>query len=462
MKKLDKIMIIDDEEDMLSMYRAVFKKEYEVDATTNAKEGIKKIKDGDHRVAILDIIMPDTNGIDVLKKIKALDPRIEVIMVTASKDVNLAVEALKSGAYDYIIKPFETEALLSTVAKAIERQDLKRENLNLRTVLNEKQACVELIGKSPRIKAVFEVIDMVSRNGSTVLISGESGTGKEIAALTIHKKSARRNKPFIVVNCAAIPDNLFESELFGHEKGSFTGAMESHSGKFELANGGTIFLDEIGEMPLAMQAKLLRVVEEGAITKIGGEKQVPIDVRIIAATNIDIRKAISEKKFRTDLYYRLNVIPIEMPAFRERIDDLPLYIDYFLDKYNKDLNKNIKGFSSDAISSLKKYRWPGNVRELENLMERLVSLSCSDTIEACDLPADILLRPDEALTSTEGLTLSAAIGNFEKNLIRKALAKNKGNQTRTAKEMGIHRTTLISKMENLGLKDEKAKDIGVI
>ncbi|MFC1767378.1 sigma-54-dependent transcriptional regulator [Candidatus Margulisiibacteriota bacterium] len=453
------ILIIDDEEDMLSMYRAVFKKEYNIDTAADGKEGIKKVKDGNYQAIILDIIMPGISGIEVLKKIKAFDPTIEVIMATASKEIRLAVESLKAGAYDYIIKPFEKDALLSTVAKAIERRSLKEENMNLKQVLIEQQSCGDLIGKNTRIQNIFKVIDMISQNDSTVLITGESGTGKEIVASTIHKKSKRRNKPFIAINCAAIPENLLESELFGYERGAFTGALERHSGKFELASGGTIFLDEIGEMPPAMQAKLLRVVEEGSITKVGGEKQVPINVRIVAATNINIKKAVNEKKFRADLYYRLNVIPIEMPPLRERMEDLALFINYFLDKYNKELNKDVRGFAKETLPALKKYNWPGNVRELENLIERLVSLSNTKTIELDDIPSDLMLRQDEILASTEGLTLNESLDQFEKNFIKKALNRNKWNQTRTAEELKIHRTTLISKMENLGLKETKFQEV---
>lgn len=451
------VLIIDDEEDMLSMYRAIFKNDYNIETTTSGKDGLKKLKEDSFGIVILDIIMPEMNGIETLKKIKSLDPGIEVIMVTASKEIKLAIDSLKSGAYDYIIKPFETEGLLSTVKRAIEHQNLKTENINLRQVLNEKQPYGDLLGKNPRMQNIFKIIDMVSKNNSTILITGESGTGKEVVASSIHIKSTRKNKPFIAINCSAIPENLLESELFGYEKGAFTGAFERHTGKFELANGGTIFLDEIGEMPLSMQAKLLRVIEEGTIYRVGGEKQIPIDVRIIAATNIDIKNAISAKKFRADLYYRLNVIPIEMPPLRERLEDLPLFIDYFIKKYNRELNKEIRGFSKETVSSLKKYNWPGNIRELENLIERLVALSPSKTIELNDIPGDILSKEDDIITSTEGLSLNDAVEQFEKNLLRKILTRNKGNQTKTAGDLKIHRTTLISKMEALGLKDIRVK-----
>ena len=395
------------------------------------------------------------NGMEALKKIKEMDGSIDVIMVTASKEVKPAVDCLKFGAFDYIIKPFEVEDLLSTIRKALERRKILMENLYLKQALDERASMGELIGKNDKIRKIYDIIEHIAGSNSTVLISGESGTGKEIVADTIHKKSKRANKPYVIVNCAAIPENLLESEIFGHERGSFTGALDRHIGKFELASGGTIFLDEIGEMPMAMQVKLLRAVQEGMIERIGGEKSIPIDIRIIAATNIDLKKAIQDKKFREDLYYRLDVIPINLPPLRDRKEDIPLFINYFLAKYNKELNKDIKYITGEALKVFQEYSWPGNVRELENLIERIVTLSKDDHIDAAHLPKDIVnSKPNNnGSFSLEEGSLMKVVRNFEKKIIIEALRYCNGNQTSTAKTLGIHRTTLISKLEAYGIKD---------
>jgi DNA-binding NtrC family response regulator len=396
--------------------------------------------------------MPELNGIEVLKRIKEIDSTIDVIMVTASKEVKPAVDSLKFGAFDYIIKPFEAEDLISTINKALERRNIIRENLYLKQALDERASYGELIGKNENIRKIYEIIENISDSDSTVLLTGESGTGKEIVAQTIHKKSVRANKPYIIVNCAAIPENLLESELFGHERGSFTGALDRHIGKFELANDGTIFLDEIGEMPLSMQAKLLRVVQERAVVRVGGEKSIPINVRIIAATNLDIKKAVQNKTFREDLYYRINVIPIHLPPLRERIEDLPRFINYFILKYNKELNKNITRITDEALKILQEYPWPGNVRELGNLIERIITLAKDDHIDVDHLPKDLASSKskNEIFILEEG-SLLKAVKSYEKHIIEDALRSCNGNRTTTAKTLGIHRTTLISKMEAYGV-----------
>jgi len=449
------ILVVDDEEDILLLYKNLLKSEYNLTTTTSGPDAIKKISEEHFDLVILDVIMPEMNGIEVLKKIKEIDSSMDVIMVTASKEVKPAVDCLKFGAFDYIIKPFEIEDMLSTTRKALERRKIIMENLYLKQALDERASMGELIGKNEKIRKIYDIIENISGSDSTVLIAGESGTGKEIVAETIHKKSKRRNMPYIIVNCAAIPENLLESEMFGHERGSFTGALDRHIGKFELANGGTIFLDEIGEMPLNMQVKLLRVVQEGVIERVGGERSIPIDVRIIAATNIDINKAIHDKKFREDLYYRLNIIPINLPLLRDRIEDLPLFVNYFIAKYNKELNKNVKYVTGEALRILQNYSWPGNVRELENLIERIITLSKEDHIDTAHLPRELLnTKPDniEKFALEEG-SLLKAVRNFEKKIIIEALKSSGGNQTNAAKTLGIHRTTLISKLEAYGIKD---------
>lgn len=448
------VMVIDDEEDILLLYKNILKDNYNVKTCSSGKKALKLIQDEHYDLLILDVLMPEMNGIDVLKEVRKLDLGLDVIMVTASKDIRPAVDSLKLGAYDYIIKPFEVEDLLSTIKKAIERRSILKENLYLKQALDERASLGKLLGKSKQIKRIYDIIESVSDSDSTVLITGESGTGKEIVAETLHNKSKRASRPYVIVNCAAIPDNLLESELFGHEKGSFTGALERHLGKFELADGGTIFLDEIGEMPLSMQAKLLRVVQECCITRVGGERSIPVDVRIVAATNVDITNAISSKKFREDLYYRLNVIPIHMPPLRERIEDLPIFINHFIDKYNKELNKNIKNISNEAMNILLNYQWPGNVRELENLVERIITLSKNGTIEAVQIPNDLIkgYSVSEGSFKLEEESLAKAVSAFEKKIIIEALTHSGWNQTNAAKNLGIHRTTLISKMESLGIK----------
>lgn len=450
-----RILIVDDEEDILLLYKNIFKSNYNISLINNGSDAVKKANEEHFDLAIVDILMPGMNGIEVLRKLKELDSSIEVIMVTASREIRPAVDSLKCGAFDYLVKPFDVDNLVSLVTKAIERRSILMENLYLKQALDERVAMGELIGKSIKIKHVYDIIENIAPSDSTVLITGESGTGKEIVAETIHKKSKRKNMPYVIVNCAAIPDNLLESEMFGHERGSFTGAVERHVGKFELANGGTIFLDEIGEMRLPMQAKLLRAVQEGMIERIGSEKNIPVDVRIIAATNIDIRKAIKEKAFREDLFYRLNVIPINMPPLRERIEDLPIFVNYFIEQYNKELNKSIKYMSGEALKILKNYPWPGNVRELENLIERIIAISKDSYIDIQHIPSELVeyQQKDKEEFRLEEDSLIKAVKTYEKKLLMEALKASGGNQTNAAKKLGIHRTTLISKLDSMGLKD---------
>jgi len=453
--KKPRILVVDDEEDMLLLYKNILKKDFDIALMTAPQEALAKVVSESFDLVILDIIMPGISGIEVLKKIKEIDGSMDIIMVTASKDVKPAVDALKLGAFDYIIKPFESDDLIATIRKALERRRIIMENIYLKQALDERASMGQLIGRSQKIREIYNIIERSAESDSTILITGESGTGKEIVAETIHKKSKRKNMPYVIVNCAAIPENLLESEMFGHERGSFTGALDRHIGKFELASGGTIFLDEIGEMPMAMQAKLLRVVQEGSIERVGGEKSIPVDVRIIAATNIDIRKAIQDKKFREDLYYRLNVIPVNLPPLRERIEDLPLFFKYFMEKYNKELNKNIRTVTKEAMEIMQNYSWPGNIRELENLIERIATLTNEDLIDTSHIPKELLNTINNKTVGpiVEEGSLLKTVANFEKNLIKKALEACGGNQTLTANTLGIHRTTLISKLVAYGIKN---------
>ncbi|MBI5399339.1 sigma-54-dependent Fis family transcriptional regulator [Candidatus Saganbacteria bacterium] len=379
------VLAVDDEADMRQTYQTVLQKNFNVLTAASGKEALKIVQSQPVALVILDIRMPQMDGITTLKKIKDLDPDLAIIMVSATKDITSAVSAMKLGAFDYVSKPFDVKELLALIDMALEKRRLIRENLYLKDSLKEATSYCDLIGQSEPMKKLFAAIDSIAPTDSTVLVRGESGTGKELVARAIHKKSRRANDPFVAVNCAAIPENLLESELFGYERGAFTGALERKLGKFELADGGTLFLDEIGCMSLPMQAKLLRVLEDRVIERIGGEKGVPVNVRIVSATNIDFDQHIKENKFRHDLYYRLNVIPLNLPPLRERKDDLSLLIDYFLNKFNTLLNKKISGFSPEALKVMKSYEWPGNIRELQNLVERVVVLSRQPVIAQAEL-----------------------------------------------------------------------------
>ena len=437
------ILAVDDEKDMLKTFESILKKKYSVIAAESAHQAFKTIQENNVDLVLLDIRMPETDGIKALKMIKELDQNLEVIMVTALKDVGFAVEAMKQGALDYVTKPFDVKELQALISKGLEKRALVLENLYLRESLKEATSYYDLIGSAPQMKKIYELISRVAPTDSTVLISGESGTGKELVARAIHKESKRSARPFVAVNCAAIPENLLESELFGHERGSFTGALERKMGKFELANEGTLFLDEIGCMHPAMQAKLLRVLENKVVERVGGEKGIPVDVRIISATNIDFAKEIKEKRFRHDLYYRLNVIPITMPSLKDRKDDIPLFIEYFLEKFNRILNKKVKGFESQAMHTLLNYDWPGNVRELSNLIERVVVLSKAEIITKEELP----FQNTSPINQNGGL--KELLEYHEREIIIKALEKNKGNITLTAKYLDIARTSLITRLKVL-------------
>ena len=452
-KAKSNILVVDDEPDMLETFRSILKKKYRVITSNSGKGALTILKKERVDICLLDIKMPDMDGIEVLKRIKDIDENLEVIMVTALKDVKLAVKAMKLGAFEYINKPFEVDELLALTEKALEKRSLLKENIALKEMVKDSSRYCDLIGKTKPMQDILKLIDDVSETNSTVLITGESGTGKELVARAIHKNSKRAEKPFIVVNCVAIPDNLLESELFGHEKGSFTGAIERKIGKFELADQGTIFLDEIGCMSPNMQAKLLRVLENGSIDRIGEGNPIPLDIRVIAATNIDFKTSIKEKSFREDLYYRLNVIPVHMPSLRKRIEDIPLFVEYFLNKFNKLLNKSVKSLSQEALEALIAYRWPGNVRELQNLIERVVALSKNEIINLQDFPKDIVNYKDPEFLISKRLkgTLKQAAQDFEKDFIVAALREAEKNQTHAARLLGIHRTTLISKMESLGI-----------
>jgi two-component system response regulator AtoC len=387
------------------------------------------------------------DGIEVLQQIKKINEEIEVIIITGMETLQPSIKAMQLGAYDYIVKPFNINEVYIIIKKALEKQSLKREVAYLRTLEPEKSVSfANIIGKSPKMQQVYEIIEVMSKNDNTVLITGESGTGKELVARAIHFNGLRNNYPFVVVNCATIPDNLVENVLFGCENVNVV-----QKGKFEIAHGGTIFLDEVASLKSNVQAKILRVLESKEIERIGGTKPIKVDVRIITSTNIDLKKAVKEGIFREDLYFRLNVIPIHLPPLRERKEDIPLLIEHFLKEYNQQFNKNIKGVTLRAMETLKEYYWPGNVRELQNVLERLVVLARNeDFISHKHLPVELFIH--KGGIKTQGLTLKEAKNRFEKEFISAILEKVDWNQAKAAKLLGIHRNTVVLKIKELNIK----------
>lgn len=381
-----RILVVDDEESLREMLQEFLEEEgMLVELAQNGREALEKLHSLSLDLVLLDLRMPGMNGIEILQEIKKEEPELPVVVITAYGSIDNAVETLKMGAFDFITKPFKLEELQNAISRALEVERLKRERQYLLEEMQD-QFCFEgVVGQSPRMKEVMRVASLVAKTDATVLIYGESGTGKELLARSIHHQSSRRDKPFVVVNCGAITETLLESELFGHEKGAFTGAQVRKLGRFELADGGTIFLDEIGEMSPAMQVKILRVLQERNFERVGGTNLIQVDVRIIAATNRDLGKEVREGKFREDLYYRLNVVPIELPPLRARKEDLPLLCDFIIEKHSQKLHKKIQGISPQAMRLLKKYHWPGNIRELDNVIERAIILTEDEIIDVEDL-----------------------------------------------------------------------------
>ncbi|MBT8363723.1 MAG: sigma-54 dependent transcriptional regulator, partial [Deltaproteobacteria bacterium] len=404
-------------------------------------------------LVLLDLMMPGMDGIETLKRIKAYDKQIDVIMVSATDRAREATAAMTSGAYDYITKPFDAEAILTAIERALQKRSLEQEVRYLRSEVALRFDETRIVGESRPMKAVFSLINKVAGTSSNVLIAGESGTGKELAARAIHNQSPRASRPFVAINCAAIPSELIENELFGHEKGSFTGAHSRNIGKFEFANSGSVFLDEISNLKLELQAKLLRFLQQRDFTRIGGHRSIKVDVRMITATNISLKQMVQENRFREDLYFRLNVIPIELPPLRNRRGDIPLLANFFLDKFNRKLNQKIEGITPEAMAILETYHWPGNIRELENLIERLVVLRSNDRwIDVKDLPFDLLYNQDAmkaGLKVEKGLLPARRL--FERQYIQRALRICSYNQAKTARMLGIHRNTLIQKIKALDI-----------
>ncbi|MBN1823806.1 MAG: sigma-54-dependent Fis family transcriptional regulator [Endomicrobiales bacterium] len=447
------VLVVDDEESMKEAYKMLLEDKFELYLSSSVREALSVLNAKQIDIILLDIMMPEMDGLAGLQKIKKISDA-EVIMVTAIKTVKTAIEAVKLGAYDYISKPFDVDDLLATIEKALEKRELTKEVTYLRSELG-KDSYVNMVGKSEVMQKLFSTISEVGKNQSTVLITGDSGTGKELVARAIHGVSARKDMSFVAVDCATIPSNLFESELFGHEKGAFTDATGQKTGKFELANGGTLFLDEIGNLGTDIQCKILRVLEEREIQRLGGNKTIKIDTRILAATNTDLARAVKEKRFREDLYYRLNVIPVAVPRLCERREDIPLLTDYFIKMYNRRFNKSVKGITEEGMGSFMAYDWPGNVRELKNIIERLVALISNETvISHKKLPLDIVMYEKEKprASNFDKISLRNAREEFEKQFILKVLEKVNWNQSKAASLLGIHRNALIYKIRLFNLQ----------
>ncbi len=449
------ILVVDDDPSVLAALKELLQDDYSPIAVTSGAEALEKVKKHPSLdLVLLDITMPDMNGIEALRRIKDLDSQLDVIMVSANNTAEAAIKTIKYGAYDYVTKPFDNDDLIAIINRALEKRRLIRQNILLAEEKKQWELS-PLVGKSPAMQNVYSLIDKVADADSTVLIFGESGTGKELVARELHRRGIRRDKPFVAVNCAAIPSELVESEFFGHEKGAFTSASSRKIGKFEYANGGIIFLDDVGELPLPIQAKLLRVLQEREIVRVGANEVIPVDVRVVAATNVDLRDLVEQRRFREDLYFRLKVVPVEIPPLRARREDIPLLVEHFVARLCGRHNKPVKKVQSEAMALLSNYNWPGNVRELENMLEMVVLLATGGTIQASDLPSNILTN--QALKEPldqEGavISLKEARHQFEKQFILRVLEKLRWNQSKAARVMGIHRNTLILKMEELGIK----------
>jgi two-component system response regulator PilR (NtrC family) len=456
------ILIVDDDRNLRKMLAFVLAKEgYRVEEAVNGVDALKKLKGRNFDLVISDIRMPDLNGIELLKKIKSHDQDLPVIMITAYATTNDAIEAMKLGAEDYIMKPFSLDELKIIITKSLHKKNIERENVQLKEKLSDKEKFENIVGADPKMHKIFELIDTIAQTDSTVLISGESGTGKELIARAIHSKCSRGSQKFISINCGALPENLLESELFGHKKGSFTDAYQDKEGLFEAANHGTLFLDEISEMSQKMQVKILRAIQEKVIRRVGGNQEIQVDVRIITATNRDLVESIERGEFRSDLYYRLNVISIKVPPLRERKEDIPILMQYFLQRYNKKFAKDIQGFEKKVLECFQNYNWPGNVRELENFIERGIALEKGQIISASSLPSEVIYNLDataatgadwQAMLGLGKLNLTQYIDNVSKSIIVKALELNNGNIKKTAAALQVNYRSLRYLIDKFNLK----------
>jgi len=458
---MPKILVIDDSPEILKLIVDILESnDYEAAAAANGEEGIKELENDDYDLVLTDLRMPGIGGMDVLEHLIAKSPKTMCVILTGHGSIKSSVEAIKKGAFDYITKPVSASDILLSVEKALKFKSLEEENIRLKKELRGQYKYTNLVGTSNAIKNIFDLIEKVADTDGTILITGASGTGKELIARAIHYNSGRSDKLLVVINCGAVPEALLESELFGHEKGAFTGAHKSRIGRFEMANGGTIFLDEIGEMSPALQVKLLRVLQEHKFERVGGTKTLHVDLRIVAATNKNLTVAINNEKFREDLFYRLNVIPIKVPSLKQRKSDIPLLIDHFLKKFQRGKKKKITKFAPEVMGALHAYDWPGNVRELENLVKRLTILCENPVVGFDDLPENIQessrsITPAEQVIINKEMNLHEAVQNYEKRIILEALQKSNWVKSKAAKLLNINRTTLVAKIKKQNL-DEAA------
>jgi len=445
-----RILIVDDEGDIRLTLATFLKEEgYQCQTAKDGESALEHVREGGIDVVLTDVSMPGMNGIDLMRQVHQWSPETMVLLMTAYASVETAIEALRSGAADYFLKPLDLDELAVRIRSLIQRQELIRENRYLREVIDKSFNFNFIIGESEPMKQIYRMIDKVGPTRSTVLVTGPSGSGKELIARALHQRSERKSKPFVAINCGSIPEQLFESELFGHKKGSFTGAISDRDGYFVLANGGTLFLDEIGELPLAMQVKLLRVLQDSEVKPVGASTSHKVDVRIVTATNRNLEQEVEEGRFREDLFYRLNIIRIAMPTLKERIGDIPLLCQHFLERFNKEFRKAVKGIDSEAMSLILRHPWKGQVRELENVLERAMLLTDGDFIRAEDLPfgaSDVGEEPAD-----DAAALGDAVSTFERQYIQHMLKKYNGNRTETARALSIDASTLYRKMEKYQL-----------
>ena len=448
-----KVLVVDDDSLMKDFLKeALGRSDYSVDSASTGEEALEKIKDKDYDLILSDIRMPSMSGMEVLKATKQHLPSAKVVMMTAYGTVENAVEAMKLGAFDYVMKPFSADEIELVLGRAFEHKRLLEENKLLRRQVKDKYGFDNIVGKSPQMQEIFELVGEIADTRASVLITGESGTGKELIAKAIHYNSPRRDGPFIRINCAALPEGLVESELFGHEKGAFTGAIRKSRGRFELADGGTLLLDEVSEISPGLQAKLLRVLQEREFERVGSGQTIQVDVRIISTSNRNLREQIEKGKFREDLFYRLNVIPMHISPLRERKEDIPILAEHFLRKYNLENNRSIEGISQKVYEMFLEYAWPGNVRELENYIERAVVTSKTKILAPGDFPKEIAFGRADFAPGAIGVGCS--IHEAEKRLIMKTLEAQGGNRTKAAEILGISTRTLRNKLQEYGLKEE--------
>ncbi|MGD9329848.1 MAG: sigma-54 dependent transcriptional regulator [Desulfobacterales bacterium] len=440
------ILIVDDEKGVRESLRMVLQDDYDLYWAETGEEALRQFESRSVDIILLDIMLPDIDGRRLIQNFKAIDDNVEIIMVSALKDLRSGIEAIKSGAHDYLVKPFDVENVKAIVARAMNKKTLQKEVLLLKREVDHCRHFETMVGRNPEMKKVFRMIATIAPSDGTVLIQGESGTGKELVARAIHNQSGRARNPFVVINCAAIPATLMESELFGHRRGAFTGASTDCPGKLEIANTGTVFLDDIDSLSIKMQAKLLRVIQQKEFERIGTHRIIKADIRIIASSNQDLLKLVSENRFRQDLFYRLNVLPISLPPLRKRRDDIPHLLDHFLNVHAQRKGEAAKQLTPAAVDHLTAYHWPGNVRELENLVERICTINPEGTIRLGNLPHLAAIASPQ-----EKPSLREATQAFEKQYIQSVLEAAKGNKAETARRLGIHRNTLMSKIKELDI-----------